>query len=92
MRALCLALGLLLAAPALGGEPVDLKAGDPAPFAGVLTDSDAWKVAAARRMELEQQIAELKARPCAASGVTVGLVAAAGLFVVGAIIGFVVAK
>lgn len=97
MTRLSLAMALLLAAaPALAepcrletpeGEPCDLAALSAAPWAGTLTSADAWQTAARKRIELEQQIAELKAQPCGSPSVTTGLALGASLFVAGAILG-----
>jgi hypothetical protein len=93
VKVLAVALALaLMSGPALASEPVDLAQGQAAPFAGTLTESGAWIEAAQRRQELERQVAELKARPCAEPRLTTGLIVAGALVAVGFLAGFLVTR
>lgn len=98
MTALSLALAFVLAAPCgqatAPGEPCDLPESGLAPYAGTLTAPDAWRIAAQKRLDLEAQVAELQARPCAdaGGGLTWGLVSGALLVGAGVALGVVLAR
>lgn len=95
MKPMALALALsLAAAPAIASEPVDLAQGQAAPYAGTLTEPEAWKVAAAKRMDLEQELSALKAAPCqdGSPRITTGLVIAGALFAAGLVLGVLVTR
>lgn len=95
MKPLALALCLLCSVPALGAEPVDLKAGEPAPYAGGLCDAECVRAIVAKRQacELERDalskaLTEAPPKPVPLGVWTVGGVA----LVVGLVLGVLVAR
>lgn len=100
VRPVALSLVFLLATPAVAEEPlraaVDLAQGQPAPYAGTLSDSRAWQVAAAKRLEAEQARDAWKAKAEACSNAGPSLMTAlailGGIFLAGAVVGVVVTK